>query len=233
MPVFYQDDSKDNSENQLIESPEGEGEIVEEDKEPNVPISELRKVRSEAAKYRKQLRELESKIQEEQRVAELAKMEETDRLKALLSETESKATSYMKKVSIIAKHAAVINAASVIGFHNPKDAASIIDLDQIEVDEEGNVDDLKVMELVRTLAENKPYLTKKFQEIQEMAGYGPTNPASQNWPKPKFRTKDQIERLKQRSGEALKSGKVTSAIRLYNQAWEMERNVKKASSNGR
>lgn len=228
MPEMFSSQlDKNDTESITTEFPEGEGEVIEDAKEPNVPISELRRVRSEAAKYRKQLRELEIKIQEEQKIAELSKMEESDRLKAILSETESKAISYKKKADIMAKNAAIINAASVIGFYNPKDAASIIDLDQIEVGEDGNVDEVKVTELVKVLAENKPYLTKKFQENQEVASYGPTNPASQNWPKPKFRTKDQIERLKQQSGDALKGGKVTSAIRLYNQAWEMERNTKK------
>ena len=149
-------------EDEFVETPNGGSH------QPSVPISELRKVRAEAAKYRKRLRQLES-----------------------------------------------------------KDAAAIVNLEQIEVDENGNVDDEKVKELVKSLIETRPYLVKGSQGGQEKASYGPTSPASSSWPKPKFRTKDQVERLKHQSNEAMRSGKLAAAVRLYNQAWEIERGIKK------
>ena len=42
---------------------------------------------------------------------------------------------------------------------------------------------------------------------------------------PKVRSKNKIDRLKQQSNEAMRSGKVSEAVRLYNQAWDMERNI--------
>jgi len=200
--------------------------------EPIVPISELRKVRAEAAKYRKRLRQLESRMEKEKREAELAKMEETDRLKAIAEEAEAKAKALKERADVVAKRAAIINAASALGFHNPKDAASIIDLGQIEVNDDGTVDEEKTNELVRLLAESKPYLIGRQDGDTGGApalpgGFGPTNPPSSNWPRPKLRSKDQIEQLKQQSSEAMRSGKMAAAVRLYNRAWEMERGMKK------
>jgi len=81
------------------------------------------------------LRDLESKIEKEQKKAELAKMEETDRLKAIAEEAETKAEALRKRADTVARQAAVVNSASALGFHNPIDAASIIDFRQIEIDE--------------------------------------------------------------------------------------------------
>jgi hypothetical protein len=199
-----------------------------------VPMSELRKVRSEAAKYRKRLRQLESKMEKEKREAELAKMEETDRLKAIAEEAEAKAKAFRLKAEMVARQAAVINVASALGFYNPKDAASLIDLGQIEFNDDGTVDEEKTNELVKSLVESKPYLIKGQEDTPGLTGvspspggFGPTNPPSSNWPRPKLRSKDQIDRLKQQSAEAMRSGKVAAAVRLYNRAWEMERGIKR------
>ena len=108
------------------ESDETDRDLDVESREPSVPISELRKVRAEAAKYRKQLRHLESKIEKDRKAVEFAKMEETDRLKAIAKEAEEKARSIQRRANTIAKQSTIINAASAIGFHNPQDAASMI-----------------------------------------------------------------------------------------------------------
>ena len=214
-----------------VESLDGE-EISEEDMDDDrrgakVPISELKKVRSEAAKYRRRLRELEGKTNREKRESELSKMEETDKLKAIATEAETKAYRLKERADKLCKQSAVINAASAIGFHNPKDAASIINIGRIEVDDEGVVDDEKVNELVKSLAESKPYLVRGQQDSQNMVGFGPTNPPSASSPKPKFRVNDQIDMLKQQSNEAMQGGRMADAVRLYNQAWEKERDIKR------
>ena len=192
-----------------------------------VPMSELRKVRFEAAKYRKQFRQLEQKLGEEQKASELDKMKEVDKLKAIAAEAEAKATELKRRADFVAKHAAVINSASVLGFHHPEDASRIIDLECIEIDDDGNVDAEQINEIIKALAESKPYLIREQLGSQNMAGFGPTNPPSANWPKPKERTQGKIERLKQQAGEFMKSGKMSAAIKLYNQAWEKERGIKK------
>lgn len=202
-------------------------EIDYEAGESKVPISDLRKIRSEAAKYRKQLRKLESEVEDERKRAELSKMEETDKLRAIAEAAETRAKALKERADIIAKQSAVINAASALGFYNPKDASSIVDLDQVEADENGNVDAEIVDEIVRSLAESKPYLIRGQQIDQEMLGFGPTNPPSANWPKPKQKAQSRIDQLKEKSRELMKGGNMAAAVKLYNRAWEKERGIGK------
>lgn len=202
-------------------------EIDYEAGESKVPISDLRKIRSEAAKYRKQLRQLESEVEDERKKAELSKMEETDKLRAIAEAAEARAKALKKRADIIAKQSAVINAASALGFYNPKDASAIVDLDQVEADENGNVDTEIVDEIVRSLAESKPYLIRGQQIGQEMSGFGPTNPPSDNWPKPKQKAQSRIDQLKEKSSELMRGGNMTAAVKLYNRAWEKERGIGK------
>ena len=197
--------------------------------EHKVPISDLRKVRAEAAKYRKRLRQLESEVEEERKKAELSKMEETDKLRTIAEAAEAKARTLKERADIIAKQSAVINAASALGFHNPKDASAIVDLEQIEVDDNGNVDAQIVDEIVRSLAESKPYLIKGQQLNQEMSGFGPTNPPSGNGPRPKLKAQGRIDQLKQKSSELMRGGNMAAAVKLYNRAWEKERGIKKST----
>lgn len=202
-------------------------EIDYEAGENKVPISDLRKIRSEAAKYRKQLRQLESEVEDERKKAELSKMEETDKLRAIAEAAETRAKALKERADVIAKQSAVINAASALGFYNPKDASAIVDLDQVEADENGNVDAEIVDEIVRSLAESKPYLIRGQQGGQEMSGFGPTNPPSANWPKPKQKAQSRIDQLKEKSSELMRGGNMTAAVKLYNRAWEKERGIGK------
>ena len=202
-------------------------EVDYEADEHKVPISDLRKVRAEAAKYRKRLRQLESEIEEELKKSELSKMQETDKLRAIAEEAEARAKTLKERADIIAKQAAVINTASAIGFYNPRDASAIVDLEQVEVDDNGNIDTEAVDEMVRSLAESKPYLIKGQQLDQEMTGFGPTNPPSANWPKPKLKARDRIDQLKQKSSELMRGGNMAAAVKLYNRAWEKERGINK------
>jgi hypothetical protein len=201
--------------------------VSEEHREATVPISELRKVRFEAAKYRKELQSLKAKIDEELRKSEFTKAEEIDKLRITAEKAEAEANSLKGRVSRTAKESAIINAASMMGFFNPKDAASLIENSEIEVDEKGYIDEEKVLELVKTLGESKPYLRKE----QSKAYYGPTNPAPQqgNWPKPKLTNANQIEQLKQQSRELTKQGRIVDATKLFNRAWEMEHGLKRKS----
>lgn len=196
---------------------------VEEQKESMVPISELRKVRAEAAKYRKELQSLKMRIEEETRKAEISKMEEVDRLKVIAKDAEEQAQRLREKLNKIIKETAIINAASALGFYNPKDAASMIDTSQIEVDDTGAIDENVVNEIVKELAESKPYLRRE----SSLTSYGPTNPPPQSgkFPKPKLTIANQIEQMKQQSRELTRMGRVVEATRLYNKAWEMEQSM--------
>ena len=121
-------------------------------------------------------------MEQEQKVSELAKMKESDRLRAIAAEAESRAAALKRRADTVVKHAAVINAASALGFYNPEDASRIIDVKHIEIDDDDNVDTKMVDEIVRALAESKPYLIKEQSGSQNMVGFGPTNPPSANWP---------------------------------------------------
>lgn len=199
------------------------GTEVEEPKESMVPISELRKVRAEAARYRKELQSLKMRIEEEARKAEISKMEEVDKLKAIAKDAEEQAQRLKEKLNKMVKEAAIINAASALGFYNPRDAASMIDINQIEVDDMGAIDENAVNEMVKELAESKPYLKKE----SSLTLYGPTNPPPESGrlPKPKLTIANQIEQMKQQSRELTRMGRVVEATRLYNKAWEMEQNM--------
>jgi len=201
--------------------------IMEENREATIPISELRKVRYEAAKYRKELQSLKAKLEEERRNAELSRMEEIDKLKMIAAKAETEANLQKIQASRASKESAVINAASVLGFFNPKDAVSLVEISQIDADDKGNIDEEKVFELVKTLSESKPYLRRD----QSKAYYGPTNPAPQqgNWPKPKLTNANQIEQLKQQSRELTRQGRIVDATKLFNLAWEMEHGLKRKS----
>jgi hypothetical protein len=155
-------------------------------------------------------------------------MEETERLKSIAAESEVKVRALRDKVGMMVKESAIISAASALGFYNPRDAASMIKLSQIEVNEAGGVDEEVVIELVKELGESKPYMLKVPNEGM-VASYGPTNPSPPkgNWPKPKLTTANQIEQLKQRSRELTRQGKVVEATRLFNRAWEMEYGLQK------
>jgi hypothetical protein len=216
--VFAEEDGTAGS---TVLSPEGE------ESETLVPISELRRVRFEAAKYRKRLRQLEQVMEEKQKASKLAKMKETDRLKAIAAEAEAKAVALKRRADSVAIQAAIVNAASAQGFYNPEDASRIINKKQIELDNDGNVNAGQVDQMVRMLAESKPYLVKEQMRNQSMADFGPTNPASSSRPKPKDYSQGKIEQLKQQAGEFMRSGRMSSAIKLYNQAWEKERSTKK------
>jgi hypothetical protein len=199
--------------------------IMEEHQEATVPISELRKVRFEAAKYRKELQSLKVKLEEERRNVEFSKAEEIEKLRTMATKAEAEASSLKVQASRTSKEAAVINAASVLGFFNPKDAASLIEMSQIDADDKGNIDEEKVLELVKTLSESKPYLRRD----QSRTYYGPTNPAPQqgNWPKPRLTNANQIEQLKQQSRDLTRQGRIVEATKLFNLAWEMEHSKKK------
>jgi len=198
-----------------------------EDREVTVPISELRKVRSEAAKYRKELQSLKAKMEEEKKNLELSKIEETEKLRSMAVKAEAEANALRNHVGRITKESAIINAASALGFYNPKDAISLIEMDQIEVDDKGNIDEEKVFEIVKSLGESKPYLRKELSK----AFYGPTNPAPRqgNWPKPRLTNANQIEQFKQQSRELTRQGRIVEATKLFNMAWEMEHGLKSKS----
>jgi len=198
---------------------------------PTVPISELRKVRTEAAKYRKELVALKEQQEADAKKARLAKMEETDRLKAIAEEAEAKAKALKQRADTVAKKAAIISSAATLGFRNPKLVANHLNLADITIDDDGTVDDDAISLQLEALKESDSYLLREENQPQAPpdAFGGPTNPAppKDSVPMPKLHDAEKIKQMKQQSNKAMGEGKVKAAIELYNRAWEMERGVKK------
>lgn len=200
-------------------------EDTEDQRETMVPISELRKVRYEAAKYRKELQSLRTKIEEEKKNVELSSHEEIEKLRAAALKAENELGVLRSHSNRASKESVVINAASILGFCNPKDAISLIDFSQIEIDQDGNIDEGTTFELVKNLGDSKPYLKREPSKTY----YGPTNPAPSkgNWPKPKSANSSQIEQLKYQARDLARQGKILEATKLFNRAWEAENAVKR------
>lgn len=222
------------------DDPPDEDETPDEDDtvEEKVPIADLRKIRAEAAKYRKQLRDLEAKVdastKEKEKADAQAKIDKLDGLEkeqALTAEVnkqlaEANATIAQRdaKIKSQAIGSAVYSVANAAGFHQPEQAASLIDLSELDViDGEVNIEE--VTELVNTLAESSPFLLK--EETTTETGGGPSNPGNpKGGPKVKFTGDAEIAQLKKQSKEAQARGDVTSSVSLFNKAWEKEHGVK-------
>lgn len=199
--------------------------------EETVPLKELQKVRREAAQYRSRLRKLEQDAEEQKKQAELAKLEETDRLRRIAAEAEAKVAALKQRSDDVAKRAAVIGEASRRRFLNPSLVAKAIDLATIDVDPDGIVDDEQVKLALEKIAEDNPYLVQQDAQLAPPptdVGAGATNPRppDESVPKPIFTKKDEIEKMKQRSAALMKEGKITEAVRMYNQAWERDQDLR-------
>lgn len=112
----------------------------------------LREKDAEAAKYRKQLRATESKVQqyEQQNLSEAEKRDQRIRqLEEELNETRTKAQTVALKAEVTA-------SATQLGFRNPKVAHRLLDPDAVEYDESGNPKNVEA--LLKTLLRSDPYL---------------------------------------------------------------------------
>jgi hypothetical protein len=125
----------------------------------------VRKLRAEAAEYRKRLRELESKVKAE----EESKLSEQERLQRRLAELERKETEYQLALQARTLEYEVKLNAARLGVIDPEVAYRLLDLKQIEFDEDGKPINLE--KVLRELIVKKPYL------VSSGASSSPTNPA--------------------------------------------------------
>lgn len=214
-------------------------ELAKREDDEKVPIADLRKIRAEAANYRKQLRALEAerdastKAQEKAASeAEIAKLEEVDQHKARaaqaakeLADAQGVIAAKDARLTTQTIETAVFTAANAAGFANPEDASPLLEreLSGIELTD-GEVNKDEINDLVKQLAESKSYLLKG--ETSNEFGGGPSNPPNPKGPKVKFTGDADIAQLKQQAAEGAAKGNMPSAISLYNQAWEKEHGVK-------
>jgi hypothetical protein len=148
-------------------------EVAQEAVQPDVQETEgerfdaeyVRKLRAEAAEYRRRLRELESKVKSE----EEAKMTEQERLQKRLAELERKEAEYQRVIQSRTLEYEVKLLAVRLGIVDPDAAYRLLDLKQIEFDDDGRPVNLE--KVIRDLIATKPYL------VSQQAPVSPTNPA--------------------------------------------------------
>lgn len=99
----------------------------------------VRKLRAEAAEYRKRLRELEQKAQEQ----ENAKLSETERLQKRLAELEREQAAYQRERQERTLKYETMLAASRLGIVDPDAAYRLLDVASIEFAEDGTPKNLE------------------------------------------------------------------------------------------
>lgn len=128
----------------------------EEDRKPTRP-------ERQAAKYRTERNALRTTLAEVQ--AELKAIRDKDKKPEELTSEELK--SAQKKADRLAEESRTIkleNAflrANVVDWVDPEDALRLVDLDEVDIDEDGTVDRKALRSALRDLAKRKPHLVKK------------------------------------------------------------------------
>lgn len=128
----------------------------------------LKKANREAAERRKLLEQYE----EEKRKYEAAKLSEMERLQRQLAEEQARRIELERLATERLIRYRVELAANQLGFNDPADAWAMLDLSSVAVDDTGNV--TGVEELLKELAERKPYLLRQreFSSINAENGRG-------------------------------------------------------------
>jgi len=127
----------------------------------------VRKLRAEAADYRKRLRELEQTVKQH----EEAKLSETERLQKRLAELEREQAAYQRERQERTLKYETMLAASKLGIVDPEAAYKLLDLTRIEFDEDGTPRNIEAA--LKELLKAKPYLAAQPAAISG----SPTNPA--------------------------------------------------------
>jgi hypothetical protein len=145
----------------VAQQPEAQGADGEQER---FDAEYVRKLRAEAAEYRKRLRELENKVKAE----EEAKLSEQERLQKRLAELERKEAEYQMVLQARTLEYEVKLLASRLGVVDPEAAYRLLDLKQVEFDEDGRPANLE--KVLKDLVAKKPYLVASGVP-------SPTNPA--------------------------------------------------------
>jgi len=127
----------------------------------------VRKLRAEAAEYRRRLRELEQAVKQH----EEAKLSETERLQRRLAELEKERALWERERQERVLRYETMLAASRLGIVDPEAAYRLLDLSQLEFDEDGRPKNLE--KALRELLRARPYLAGS-----PVPAGSPTNPAT-------------------------------------------------------
>lgn len=112
----------------------------------------VRKLRAEAAEYRKRLRDLEQAVKKH----EEAKLSETERLQRRLAELEAERATWQREVQERVLRYETMLAAGRLGVVDPEAAYRLLDLSLLEYDDDGRPTNLEAA--LRALLKDKPYL---------------------------------------------------------------------------
>ncbi|NOZ27971.1 MAG: hypothetical protein GXP39_07965 [Chloroflexi bacterium] len=156
------------SANERVGEMEGQGPEAE-GQEPEAQTFDaeyVRKLRAEAAQYRKRLRELERTLEEK----EEAELSEQERLQRRVAEYEARLAELERERQERTLQYEVKLRASQMGIVDPDAAWRLLDLASIEFDEDGTP--LNVDQALQELVKAKPYLRGQ----PAAAGVSPTNP---------------------------------------------------------
>jgi hypothetical protein len=126
----------------------------------------VRRLRAEAAEYRKRLREFE----QAQKAAEEAKLSGEERLQKRLSELERAEATWQQERQERTLRYETLLAAQRLGLVDPEAAYKLLDLASVEFDDDGKPKNLE--KLLRDLVRARPWLAG-----QGVASIGATNPA--------------------------------------------------------
>lgn len=124
----------------------------------------VRRLRAEAAEYRKKMRELEQTVKQH----EESKLSENEKLQKKLAELEREQALWQRERQERTLKYETMLAASKLGVVDPDAAYKLLDLADIEFDEDGSPKNVE--KVLRGLIAKRPYLVGA-------AGGSPTNPA--------------------------------------------------------
>ncbi len=123
----------------------------------------VKRLRSEAADYRKKLRELEQVVKQH----ETEKLSETEKLQQRLAELEREQATYQTERQERTVRYEVLLAANKLGVIDPDAAYKLLDTAAIEFDEDGRPKNIE--QALRALITARPYLAGQ-------SNANPTNP---------------------------------------------------------
>lgn len=175
-----------------------------------VPITELRKVRAEAAENRKRAQKLEAdlqKIKDDQekakKDAELAKLEETDRLKKINDDLQAKYDNEKKQRERVQKESRLVNLALQMKIKAPALAIKQIDFATLDLIDPTDEEALR-NSLQNVIDENEKFgipivmtETPPANNVQTPPGAPPANPSNPKPPPgPKLTVKENLDEMK-------------------------------------
>jgi hypothetical protein len=218
-------EEKDQTEEQASQEDEASEETSPgetESEEKKFPLKEIQKLRREAGNYRTQLR----KIEDEQAKA---KLEEENKGKTILEKYAAQEAALKreleeikKKSAMTEKRATAIGIAAKLNFINSNLVVKALDLDSLESEEE-------IEEALVELAKKESYLIKQKEtppKTKETFGGGPTDTVIDGAPRPKFTSDETIANLNKQATDAMKAGRVSQAVNLFNQVTDLRAKVK-------